>query len=315
MPEPSFIDIIRRKSARLESIPDAFISAVERDQRQILSGIIELFAGLDTKSGKILMSEANLSAIESIGANLRAVMLESKYIESLTKFAKEFDIQGELNDTYFFKAFPKEFEVSAIADAVLQARKQQVIDLLIESPIDTEFILPIKEQLLNAVSSGASLTDTIKGIREFVAGTPEKDGKLLSYSKQIAYDGFALADRSYTNAIADELDAEWFYYSGGLLKTSRPFCERFNNKYFSKRQIENFGEGLDETGKTLPEKDLLGRIEGTNKNSIFVTAGGYNCRHSWMPVSVFLVPKDVIRQNIELGYITLSKTEAALVGL
>ena len=56
-----------------------------------------------------------------------------------------------------------------------------------------------------------------------------------------------------------------------------------------------------------------GKMYGTNESTIFVTAGGYNCQHSIMPVSVFAVPKADIERNIKNGNFEPSAVEQRLL--
>jgi len=58
-----------------------------------------------------------------------------------------------------------------------------------------------------------------------------------------------------------------------------------------------------------------GRMEGTNERTFFTTAGGNNCRHSIMAVSVFSVPKAQIEQAIELGFYKPTEFELELLDL
>ena len=80
---------------------------------------------------------------------------------------------------------------------------------------------------------------------------------------------------------------KYYLYTGGLLKSTRPFCKERNGKFFKKEEVQSWGD-LD---------DWAGKMEGTNSKTIFQTAGGYNCQHSILPVSEAVVPKKVIERN------------------
>ena len=115
-------------------------------------------------------------------------------------------------------------------------------------------------------------------------------GKLLQYSKQIAYDSIATADRAYTSAVAEDLGNDWFYYAGGLLKTSREFCIERHNQYYHFKEVESWA-GLNWDGK----------MENTTPQNIWENLGGYNCNHAIIPVSIDQVPKSVLKRNINSG--------------
>ena len=130
--------------------------------------------------------------------------------------------------------------------------------------------------------------------------------RLLQYNKQIAHDTFAIADRNYTSAVSEELEAEWFFYSGSEIETTRPFCSARHNEYFYYREIEQWPSTAG---------DWAGRIPGTNSSTIYSYAGGYNCRHSIIPVSIRRVPEAKIREAITKWGFEPTETEAELLGL
>jgi len=97
-----------------------------------------------------------------------------------------------------------------------------------------------------------------------------------------------LSDRSYTSAVSEDLQAEWFLYAGNTIKTSREFCVERHNHYYYYKTIEDWSH-----------EDWSGKIPGTNEKTIFTTAGGFSCRHSIIPVSINIVPRKVILDAIE----------------
>jgi hypothetical protein len=214
--------------------------------------------------------------------------LGSEYTSAVKDFAKEFDKQAKITNQIFRKGF--DFTDTKLQENLVKISKRSTSEILLDNIGDQRFSSLIAQEVEIAVSNGASFKDTVKAIRGLVEGDKEKDGKLLQYSKQIAHDQFAIADRSYTSAVADELDADWFFYSGNTIDSTREFCRKRHNKYFYYKEIEDWAD-----------EEWDGKIDGTNEKTIYSTAGGYNCRHSIIPVSIFAVPKDVIRRNISNG--------------
>lgn|SRR3990167_1363277 len=297
----TLLEIIAEKNKRIEDIPEAFQSSVEKLQRRLYNRITELIGELDTKNGQIVMSEANLLRVQNINDELKRVLNGKEYIEAVRKFTDEFNTQKAINDKYFKKAFGTDFSETTLANQLVKSSQRNAFELLAGPSAEQNFIAPIRSQLENAVASGASFKDTIIGIRETVEGTDTKDGNLLRYSKQVSWDAFAISDRAYTNAVAEDLDVEWFRYSGGLVKDSRCFCEERDMQYFHFKEIESWGRGEDLGSCDLGEGNWAGEMLGTNESTIFIVAGGYNCRHSIMPVSITLVPRDVILRNMASG--------------
>lgn len=288
--QPSLREIIEAKNNRLSTIPEKFYSVVESTESVIYERLLLLIDKLKVDAeGNILRTKANLVVADEIVVELNKVLYSSDYVNALASFAGQFDKQKVLNDKYFAKVFG-DFASPDVAAMLVDYSKKQAVTLLTGSSVDVSFFKPINTVLTDAVAVGSSRVGMIKSIRETVIGSKNIDGRLLAHSKQIAHDAFSLADRSYTHAVADEFDIEWFFYSGDTIDTSREFCVEKHNMYFHKKEIEAWASGTWD-----------GKMKGTNKSTIFKTAGGYNCRHSITPVSITMVPDTVIKRNIEKG--------------
>ena len=71
--------------------------------------------------------------------------------------------------------------------------------------------------------------------------------------------------RTITAKIADEVGLEHYLYTGPKDGLTRPFCKALINKVVDEKQMRKLrnGQGL----------------------SVKTSCGGYNCRHSWSPVT------------------------------
>jgi len=308
---PSINDILKRKAARLSRIPEELYTNIERIQRDIYQDLLGMLADLSrTAEGKIRPTVANFRLAEKINRSLSKILGSGDYLSAVASFAAEFDKQKDLADQYFQKAFPA-FEASKIADQVFLQSKRNAVELLTGATPKTGFLQAINTEIDKAISSGASIKDTVATIRRIAiggegpAGAAPISGKLLQYAKQVASDAISVADRSYTFAIAEDLEAEWFLYAGDELPSSREFCIERHGNYYHKKEIEAWA-ALDWAGKMK---------DSTNEQTIFVNAGGWNCQHSIMPVTIDTVPREVIMRNIASGNFVPSEFERAELGL
>lgn len=297
-------EIILEKVNRLESVPNSFLSSVQKMEAQNLRTILKYVGQLERDGDVIKKSAENLRLSTEIITELKKAIIGKDYLRAVTSFAKEFDVQAELSDDYFSKEMAN-FKVSKFADASLQRAKTNTVLQLVDSTPKTKFIQPLQGVLDVAISSGQSWTETVQTLTDYAIGNGKTDGKLLFYSKQIAHDSFAVSDRNYTNIIADEYGMDWFKYFGGLVTDSREFCTVRHGKFYHRKEIESWGN--------MGEWD--GKMPGTNETTIFVFAGGFNCRHSILPVSVFSVPDKVIRKSISEGYYKPTAKEKELLKL
>jgi len=269
--------IINIKVERLENIPDAFADRMVAIQRAKFSEIIALLDELDYSGGNIVVNQANLLRIEQIVEQAKDLLTTGEFETVVGELLEEFDNQAAITYRYFDEAFTG-FEVPAIANEILaQKKREAVIDLL--NSTDQYLSNPVRQALSNAVTSGASRQDVIDVFRLLIEGDADTVGRLERATRQIVSDTFALSDRALTNAVAEQLDVKWYRYVGGLMDTTRPFCKARNGKFFSKAEVESWGV-----------QDWEGKMAGTDSKTIFVTAGGYNCQHSILPVAESAVP-------------------------
>lgn len=303
----SLEDIIREKVNRFEDVPDAFGKGVKKVQYDLMEDLLDLLEMLGRNDqGQIKLTKKNLLVIEDILEGLQRSFNKSDYVRLVKDFIWEFDQQAKLTNEFFGKQFDDFSEPSSFSEAALKKAKTMSYELMASTPVVTVNLYnPIEQILINAVSAGDSYTQTVRDIRRIVTGDRQVDGKLYKYSKQIAYDSFAVADRAYTNQIAQDIDVEWYVYRGGLVEDSRQFCITRNSKYFHRKEVEAWGL----------LKNWDGRIKGTDEKTIFVYAGGHFCQHGILPTSITVVPKSVVKRNIKNGNYTPNEKQKEILGV
>lgn len=277
------------KLERLIKIPEVFIAELYKVQTQIYREALKYIKAFETQGGQIVLNKKNLALLAEFNTWYMAVIEQTGFYDALQKFINEFDKQGAITAEYFRKEFGSAI-VSSLSMEIIEQRKLLTAEVFINSIIDSEFKFYIKNHVTNAVLGRGTFSETLDTLQNIITGDERIDGKLVQYSKQVAYDSFVIADRTFTHSVSEALDAQWFKYSGGKREGTRPFCLSRFNQYFHKKEIESWAK-----------LDWQGKIEGTDKRTIFDLAGGYNCKHSILPVSVFSVPEDVIKRNIKDG--------------
>ena len=131
----------------------------------------------------------------------------------------------------------------------------------------------LKDYVINSVASGKGYNDYLKGFKELVVGNRETKGALQKYYSQFAYDSFNQVDAAINKHYADELQLEYFIYSGGIIDTTRPFCRKRAGKVFS----------VKETKKWKCDPTLIGKPKGSQCDDSYnalIDRGRYRCRHS-----------------------------------
>ncbi len=267
-------DIISEKLARLDEVPEALDNAALKAQRQVFRSILELLGSLDRVDGKITITTLNNLITQQIVDQLNEVLINGQYGKAVEAFALEFDTQAALNNQFIREAFGRIGNVGTL-EVILTTTKKQAVDLLVGTKLQTDFVKPIQIILEDAVVSGASWVETVDQIQAFVNGNPEiaNEAKLLKHAKQLSRDAFFGSDASYTHQAAEDLDIEFYRYSGGKILDTRVFCSDRNGKYYHKNEIADWGRGLKVGRAGNPWQ---GKNPSTNAQTIFQLRGGYN---------------------------------------
>jgi hypothetical protein len=298
---PDLQEILNSKSDRLTEIPEVFIKQTQKLEPAIMREIEDLVSKLEMENGNIVLSERNMVLVENVNQRMKNLIFNEEYEKNLTGYISEFGKQAGLNNEYFQVTTPG-FQVTPLYETVLRSTQRNAIDLLGEDAFTQVLIGPIKQTLEASVTNNISFTETMTNLRYLIEGDEEVDGRLISHIKRVAYDSFAVSDRSYTNTIATDLGLEFYRYSGGKIEETRCFCEQRAGKFFHKKEIELWGEGKNLGVCDTGGGKWAGMNYNTDKGTIFFYAGGYSCKHSILPVSKKSVPSDVIQRAIKAGY-------------
>lgn len=293
------------KFERLSTVPDQFVSDVIKEQESLYKLVLKKIDGLQRKNGVIVINSKNLKLASDIANDLTKLLSSGGYKDAVKSFIKEFDAQAEINDN-LLKEELDEVIKSANDKLVLDEYKKIAAETLIGVAIlDALISIPIKQTIEKAVLSKSDYTDLVQDVTILTIGDKDKLGRLERYAKQAAYDAMAQSDAAYTQSIAESNGIEFFRYAGGKVRDSREFCISRSNKYFHKKEIEAWGN----------LSDWQGRIDGTNSSNIFVNRGGWRCLHSFVPVSLYNVPKDVLKRNFSNGNLKINEKQKKILGV
>ncbi len=220
---------------------------------------------LSENMGVLLQAQNQLPAlIRSVGFGPIVTQIADKIGETLTKL-----------ETYFKNTFGESEKIGQLTD-VFRASLVRVRGSLLGEGITQGMVSELTKTLQYHVYSKSN-----KAIfRQALQNVLSVNGQPVRYLTTYASDTLYQFSRAYTDEVTKELDAQYFYYMGTSIKTTRDFCGGRVGKVFTKAQVKDWAK--------LTWK---GKIEGTTGQSIFMYAGGYNCRHRILPISKELYEK------------------------
>lgn len=278
-----------------------FNEAIPAIQEQIYRRLLRFQKELIVQGDTITNSARNIKLLSDLKTDMESIILDdTDYLESVTKLGKLYEKVDTLNNNYF-KALEKKFKPPKVLEAIRKQSVTLMVESMTESGLNTSLITPIREMIMTYTTTGGSYSKMTKELNNFINGTPEIDGALVKYTKQIATDSINQYTATVNSVISSDLGWEWYRYVGSNIKTTRTFCKALTQKQYYhiselpkiiKGNFEEFkamkGQIYERTG--LPQ----GMYEDTNTSNFPVYRGGYNCGHQAYPIPTSLVPKNII---------------------
>lgn len=267
--------------------------------------------------GKVLNNANNIRAVAQIDS-IYNTFNKQYNIPTIKTFIGDMPGIGQLNESYFN-------EVIGAPTAVSRYRAETVVNeqlgikrdgTLIKGGFTEKFIQSkevvnsIKEKTLQGITQGKGFQQLKNDLKETIRGVPKQNtGKLHQYYRNNAYDTYSKVDRLYSDTMAKDLKLEYFYYSGGVIPTTRMFCRQLNGAIikasdFKKLTFKNLKVSF------LKQPLRSGIPDGSHSTwKPLQDLGGYGCRHTkdYVSNSFALKKKDQIYNLNKLVISPISK--------
>ena len=224
---------------------------------------------------------ANVRVINQFRSALYLKLSQGKYAKEVLRLIDGLGRVEEVLDKYFGLIMSnrsksqfdssKDFYKTLYQQMILEARLS-----LLGAGLSANVVNPLVDKLYVGLLHGISKPQLIKELRVFL----EKENLPTRWIKQQAHDTLWQFTRNYQQAVSADLGIEHYLYAGTQIATSRDFCKSRIGKVYTKEEVESW-VGLNWSGK----------VPSTSIVSIFVYAGGYNCRHTFRPISKNLYDK------------------------
>lgn len=277
------------KAELLNKKESALLNTAEGLQRQLLEIVFDDFISkLDVENGIVKNTKANKDRINSLNKIFERFQ-NGEFAKSLQILVSDFKDIHTLNVDYFSqinKPKVKDIEKKVFdrlkVNLGIEGNKLKTGGFLDSFIKDRKLLDKIKQTTLRAITSEnitlKQYRDSVKGL---ITGKGKVEGGFVRHFKTFATDTFSLFDRQTNLEFANALNLKYAIYAGGLIETSRPFCEARNNKVFTTDEIKLFGTSKDKYGGYSDKKtgDFQGKPQ-TELYDPFTQCGGYNCRHT-----------------------------------
>ena len=282
----------------LDKAADSFDQIANAEQKKIYDEVITLAKDLDLDAnGNVRQSIANLKRLTEIKARLAALSKDKEWVAGISGFAKYFGVLQQQQNAYYTDHFPSLTlsETAKKKHALMkQLAVQNTMEALMGSGLKANVTDKLNDILLRAVTTNAKFADLQEELRAHLLGKNGGQGAFSRYATTYATTALSQFTGQNNKLLTDDLDCEWFMYTGSNKETSREFCIQLTAKKFIHRsEIPTILTGrIDDYQCAIYEKTGLpyGMIEGTTADNFQCNCGGWNCRHQLVPIADALVP-------------------------
>jgi hypothetical protein len=282
-------EFIASRSAGDEAV-EKLLKEITAFQERTATRLAGILADLEIKDGRLVASEANMARLGTVINELEAGFADRKWQAAVGEYLASFT---QLEDD--LKAYAAGF--GALDTGLLTVLKTQYqtisANYLLEASSFTRTLQqPIMQVVGDHIAQGGRYRDAVNAVSTIVTGGGESDGAILGNARTAVNDMVSIYERTATQAAATSVGAEFYMYVGRPIDTTRDFCRAREGHAWHKEEVESWGS-----------LEWSGQIPGTNSTTIFSLLGGYNCRHSLVPIARRDVPKADLERMRGKGYV------------
>lgn len=268
---------------------EELLASMTELQERMARRLEELVAGLDTKDGAIVNSEANIRRIDEIMAILRDEFSGPEWTEAIGAYLDSLDLIAENILAYGNS-------IATVSDGLLDNIRRQYKALVAEylgsaTSFSASLWIPLYQQISGGVVNSSPIDQIMQGGRELLLGTGEgESGAIAGHASTTVADLTSIYERTQLMTMADDLGAKFYLYQGSEIDTTRPFCEERHGHVYHQKEIEKWAS-----------LSWAGKIPETTEATIFTMLGGYNCRHILLPLDESSVPANDLKRMRDAG--------------
>ncbi len=269
---------------------DNFTTDIPNIQNTVFRRVQLLLRDLELSRGAVKASVKNLRKINRIKREIERIILSDKYLREVNAFTQSFNKATELQ-TVYFATIKAGFTTPDFINILKEASIQNTKVALTEAGIRANIVDKAGEIIQRNITERATFADLTTDMRRFLTKTEDSVGALSRYTSQIVTDSLNTYAAEYNRFVSDNLNLQWFIYSGALVKDSREFCINL----VKKKWVHKSEFGSVSRGQFIPKPaNLNGLKPNTNASTLQINRGGFNCNHLLTPIAEEFVPKNLL---------------------
>lgn len=279
-----------------EAAAEALLMAIEDFRSRLSQRVLTIASGIETDSaGRIVSSPANIARVDELISAMKGEFLDVEFVEAVTTYVESMDsVTAQVSRS--FDAFDGLDE--DVLTAISRRYKLETAAAITDPETYARALWsPMADRLIYAVATAEVLRNALSGASDTVT-----TDAIVAPVAPIVESAPIMMQRAETAAAIEQVGAEFFFFQGRPIKSTRRWCKEREGKYWHIEEIREWGR------QAKAGKEWDGMVEGTDENTIFIHLGGWfglrnSCRHILVPVLRSAVPKEDLDRMREKGLI------------
>lgn len=268
---------INKGAQIIDSSTDRLNNQTQKIEPKFLELLLDEIKKLDVRGGGIVSNtKRNKEFIRKFKERVRRLLSRVGYFDFVDGFLFSYD---DLNS--FTKSINKRINQITIPTAQLSKWRTWGVDKvsfdLSKQGLDTSLIKPLRNELTKVVNLGGNMKDLAQALENQLQPAGRTGGLLTINTYQTSRDALGQYYGSINQQIADTFELDGIRYVGSLVNDSRDQCIRWVDK-----KVIPIAELQAEINWAF--KNGTGMIKDTTPSNFLQNRGGYNCRHTAIPV-------------------------------
>lgn len=267
-----------RGIAKFEDVGlDAYRKSLLQVAVDVEREVLKLSANMTIKNGRFVGDTRSIRRLSNAHKAIEQALLDAGYLEDSRKILNvPKRVRTALQAEYTRGA---RTAVSLRRPAVEALKVMDSAAFTNFANIGTAGSEAMRSQLVSAVVNGRRVVDYQATLKEYLLGPKGiglKDAAghgMFRHANTLANTAVGQLRRTMDADLAESAGVTKFRYFGPLDDKTRPFCKRI------KRQAD---DGKLWTKAQIAQLD--NSPSGPGRGSVFITGGGWNCRHVWEPI-------------------------------
>jgi len=270
----AFSGVIKFADASVDQFQRAMLGVSKRLEDELQ----DIMAAFTVENGRFVGDKRTVARLSKLQADVNRALKKSGYPQATETFIGRYPKLGKQVQGAWKKATGVHLPFTTADTGALRAVTGAQFEAF--ANIGTQGAAQLTDMLTRAVVGDGSWSAMTNQLKLVVAGTGRRDklGRgMFRHAETLADTAMAQTNRVMDGMQGKAAGIKRWVYNGPTDKVVRPFCERLmkqvaDDATWTRKAIDGLDNSRAEGGA------------GAGKGSAFTQAGGWNCRHRWLPV-------------------------------